>query len=438
MFVCRGSLFIHPIKADGDSVADRFDDPEWWQRYRYVALFEFSFSGEYRRLIKLPLLDLDPLGSSRVTKRVPGSLKVGQQYFHYFETLETTEFSRPVRIDYLFDRAGKVKATWSNEPFAHDHRPAGYPPIPHPSLHRPDFLLGDGMISLRPEWPDRTPEERDYAYSYIERITFVEIEKWIHALEKLVPYKLDPRSDRTREDTSWWMLKESLPAQDVTLEMPVADGFCLDRVMTRKWSSSVSDGKRAWLYSIQNFLVWSAEFVNGLPVFSPFNLPHPYDLIRQEFIQVSFRGDLDWVPKDEDYARLASKGFRERELPQLAYSLVAASNNRLLLMIAGDIIAFEVTEQALKPVKNVSHFFENWVADHLYANTDPGAFRRTPSDLDSPFQLEGTKLFATTRDWDRKLKIIMVDFDRESVEWFSPTIPRNMVDDSLASLLERE
>lgn len=233
------SIFIRAHGADGDDLIASYQDKDWWITHREVMMFEFWVSGTFIKCIRLPLMQLIPRGLEKVEGRTAGELSFGDKYIHYYERFETTQFSRPVRIDYLFSFSGEVLAIWCNEHFAHDYRPSGYPPIPHPSAMMPDCLLENLMIRVVSEMHYQPSTGEQVEESKKERIYFSTVEEYIDAV-KSADVHMDKREMGEKEVVEY---KDMTPPHNsVIVDFPVPDHFVdYGRWFRQGWSSSIND-----------------------------------------------------------------------------------------------------------------------------------------------------------------------------------------------------
>lgn len=417
-------------------------DSEEWTNSRQVVVYEFSRSGKFVRKLTMPLIRLTTEGYARINSRSPGRLMVRSEFIHFFEEFMTTEYSRGVRVDYLFARNGQRIAAWTNEFFVDRYRLSSEPLIPSGTALRPEWATDGALVALQPEASSFTPHDES---SFVHVVIFQDAAAFadranhphvfIHASSNVAYSEVDRGS-----------------AIHHHVNFPVESRFVAHKTFTYGWLSSTSDSQAAWFMHSSGFsaetTVWSLSFMENTPRVITYSLPCPFELIRDGIVDVYDEEGQTWNPpvKEDGSARLET--LYEDHF-HLDYTRIFSCENEVIVALEGDgirgrdleemLVLFRVNNNVLEPIKELDpglfHFMtltrrcqvlperereDLW--DVLVWNPHK---QHPASGLLRHHDFSAGYLYSVSCDGDHTGAVVVTNVHTEAISWFYPEVPES-------------
>lgn len=359
-----GSLFMQARMEDAEKyLYSTKQEQDRWKEWRYITLYEFSTSGSFIRVLRLPLLEFRPEWTAAVVNRFPGNVKVGTQLIHYSETFVTkTELSfDDIRIDYLFSRLGERLAVWSDSNLPDMYRSSGSAYVPTGWDIRPEWIVDDQLVSVAVETPALNPNGAGYTEAPIHQIRVADENEFLQAIafaQPEIPLPGDEELPFDADVASIHRLQFPVPSY-------VIGGNESDLRLRRGWSSCTHDARSIWFLSDSRSLVWRMDLQGKLPIITCYSLPHPLDLFRSGVTTLRDQDHKRWVPTQDHYDRFENWNESDGDRVLLSYELHSCFDNRVLITVSGELprrldwqqegvlVLFEVQDDGFVPLRAV-------------------------------------------------------------------------------------
>lgn len=445
----------------------------WAQRE--IVLYEFDLSGSFVQRLALQLVHLKDEGYSRILSREPGPASPRSSFIHFFERLTTSEYSRPVRVDYLFDRSGKRLAVWSNEEFIDRYRLSDEPLAPSGSGVVPSFVTDIDLVRLDSDLWYHPPSGEYVEESRDEHVSVISAEKMVQHVQNPARYE--------RSGHNYSTLIDSRVAVASKVSFPVSERFIAGQRFVPGWTATSVDRHEIWFMShwtIANSSLWALDVQDDTVKLRKRTLPSPYWLIETGMITVpsnwpmsefSKRGmfhditvvdsDLDDYDYGEEDTELWNEHDFNEEIEEVVekYDLTLetkkffVSGEKAVIILTCHVpsvdqhtddvmVLFDVTDRSFVPVKSVYPSAAVW--ESLYASWLAESSRLSSEALKSSYSVavvaaanehpafgnlvhrdfRAGKLFSTNPDSPHRDKIIVTDILTDEVTWFPASVPQ--------------
>ncbi len=325
---------------------------------------EFHLSGAYLGLVSLPLIEFTEEGYARISDRLRGEMTIRSSFVHFYEHLRIGKnpSSFSVRVDYLFSRTGERRAIWSDNDFTSRFRRSGEAVVPTSWWLKPEWATETELVHLgarrdaSAQAYSRTSSSHDaYSHTYVSylapyTVVSQDVERWvtlISGLQEPSPPKMQTASiPVTVHSCNMAMIPASYPGERCDLED----------------NGSRSDSSAVWflaggLQAHESF-VWKLEIRDRAPQITTYDLPHPYDLVRQGVLKIHHSSGDAWIPSEEDYQMLTADFDAQTSYQSGFYDF---SYHDTLFSVGKDLIV----ETSLRfPDSNYTHsFYIHFVID---------------------------------------------------------------------------